>query len=219
MPRVNTVQKARKAQGRCGRCGSEIGVGDGYRWIKFRHGGRRIRCLASECRFRASDLTQSKMSEVYAAQENAEDSIGGCGSIEDLKALAEETAGAIREVSEQYQESADNIHESFSESTTADECEEKAQELESWADEIENALDEFGDEFEPTQVDDPECPECGGSMTEREGDDGVWDCDDPECGKRGITFENDRDDEGRTEDEWLDAAREALENVISECPL
>jgi len=219
MPRVNTVNKARKAQGTCGRCGAEINVGDGYRWIKFRHGGKRIRCLASECRFRASDLTQSKMSGVYSAQENAEDSIGDCESIADLKALAEETAESVREVAQEYQDSADAIHEHFDTSDTADECEEKAQELEGWADEIENALDEFGDEFEPTQVDDPECPECGGPMTEREGDDGTWDCNDAECGKRGITFENDRDDEGRTEDEYLDAAREALESVISECPV
>lgn len=224
MPRVNTVAKARKAQGTCGKCGAEIGAGDGYRWIKFRHGGRRVRCLKPECRFRNSDLTQSKMSEVYAAQESAEDSIGDCASIEDLKALAEETADEIERVAEEYQESCDNIRDQFTDSTTADECEEKADGLQDWADNLRSVLDDFSDEFEPAEPDDVSCPECGADM--RQNDRGTWDCTAPEDDDCGVTNyspkddpEADRvDDEGRTEEEWLDAARQALEDVLCDCP-
>lgn len=226
MPRVNTVAKARKAQGTCGKCGDEIGVGEGYRWIKFRHGGRHVRCMKPECRFRASDLTQSKMSAVYAAQDNAEDSIGDCGSIEDLKSLAEETADAIEGVAQEYRDSADAIHEHFEVSATADECEERADALEGWADTIRDSMDEFCDEFEPAEPDDVSCPECGADMKQNE-TRGTWDCTAPEDDDCGVTNyspkddpEADRvDDEGRTEEEYLEAAREALASAISEYPL
>jgi hypothetical protein len=222
--RVHTVKKARKAQGHCGKCGKEIGVGDGYRWIKFRRGPRRIRCLDSKCGFRSSDMTQSdKLSRVYGAQEAAEDAIGEWESDEtsDLKSALEDAASEIREVGEEYRESAENIREHFAESSTADECEEKADELEGWADTIENV--EFEDSWEPEETD-PVCPDCGGSMTEQTADDegtGIWDCDNEECDCTDHEPDEDekKDGEERTLDEWQQAMRELAEEAISECPI
>lgn len=149
MPRINRVEKARKAQGNCGKCGVEIGVGDSYLWIQFRHGGRIIRCLKHECRFRDSNLTQSKMSDAYRAQEDAEDAANKWDGekLEDLQTIAEECASEIRDVAEEYRESADNIRATFEESPIADDCEEKADGLEEWAGEIEDSLQSF-DEFD-----------------------------------------------------------------------
>jgi hypothetical protein len=193
MPRINSVKKARKAQGKCGRCGKDIAVGDGYIWIKPRYGGKRVRCSDPKCRFRSSDLTGSdKLSRVYSAQEEMEDFIadwdGDEGDVSALKDALEQAASDIREVGEEYQESADNIRDSFSESSTADECEEKAQELEGWADEIESAMDELAD-FEP---DEDETKKADGEP---------------------------RDSEGRTLHMWREAMIEAAEGPMSSCPV
>jgi len=224
MPRVNQVKRSQKDQGACGRCGKALPKGSPYVWIKFRHGGRRIRCTDSACRFRPSDLTQSKMSGVYAAQENAEDSIGDLCSVEGIKGLAEETADSIVEVAEEYQESADSIHDSFSESTTADECEEKAEGLNDWAETIRDSVSDFADEFEPTNSfnadGDRVCSECG---SEVEADATYWMCCDTiGCGAHDDIDPNEdtepRDDEERTHEEWVEAARDALNDTLGECP-
>lgn len=226
MPRVNTVKRARKAQGTCGRCGTEIKAGDAYVWIKFRHGGKRTRCADPKCRFRASDLTQSKMASVYAAQESIEDNLGDCETIEDVKNLCEEVTTTIREVGEEYQASADAITEHFEGSSTAEECETKAQELEAWADEIESAVEDFED-FEPVNGYNTEgervCPDCGSDILIDEDDDPPYFicCDVVGCGAHGevdASEDEPRDDEGRNAEEYVAAAREALESAASSCP-
>ena len=60
---------------------------------------------------------------------------------------------AIREVADEYNESADNIEQSFpSGCPKSEECRERADELSSWADEVESAdfdeLEEDGDKEE-----------------------------------------------------------------------
>ena len=144
--RINTVKKARKDQGTCSGCGKEIKRGDSYTWIKFRYGGKTKKC--GSCIFKASDMTSSdKLSRIYAAQENAVEAIEDLDvsdNIEDISSVLEELASEVREVAQEYQESADNIRESFTESSTADECEEKAQVIEDWADECEDpGFEEF----------------------------------------------------------------------------
>lgn len=191
MPRVNYVKKARKAQGTCSGCGNKIEKGDEYKWIKFRYGGKRKRC--GTCRFRPSDLTNSdKLSRVYAAQEAAEDAIADWDGQDhtDLQSALEEAASQIREVAEEYQESCDNIRDSFSESATADECEEKAQELESWADSLEDV------DFEDWEAE------------EEDEDDKKDDKDDEP-----------KDESGRTRDDWIEEQRSLASDAINECPL
>lgn len=155
MPRVTTVKKARKEQGTCGKCGIELKAGDAYRWWKFRYGGKRFRCTKPECTPRASDLTQSKMSTVYAAQETMADVLAVWDSYEldDVKGDAEMCVDEIRGVGEEYQEAADNQREHFPESETADENEERANELEQWVSDLEDAINEL-EEFDGETNDD-----------------------------------------------------------------
>lgn len=224
MPRVTVVKKAQKAQGTCGKCGKAIEAGDGYRWIKFRHGGRVVRCLDSKCSFRDSDLTQSKMSGAYSAREDAEDQVGEWdgSDLSDLTSIAEDCAQSIRDVAEEYQSSADSIRDTFSESATADECEEKANGLEEWADEIESAAQDV-EEFEPEEQE-PECPNCGSTMIKNQA--GAWDCNDDNgsgCAHKDFEPEETPEDEqvdsdGQTRSEWAENARSAVLDALGNCP-
>ena len=110
---------------RCGKCGTTIEPGDPYKWteIKMQYGGRRlVRC--STCpTWRPSELSTSKMAGIYAAQE------------------------AVREVAEEYRESAQAIEDGFGHPTyQSDELNERADELDGWADDVEGV--DF-DEWDP----------------------------------------------------------------------
>lgn len=144
MPRVHFVAKARKEN-------SAAKVGEPYYWWKFRYGGRRV----SKTRPRASQLTQSKMSGVYAAQEMVEDIAMPSASDFETKAdLAEalsnvasvwdEAIQMVRDAAEEYRDSATNMEEYFPNgSSKIDELNEKADQLESDADEAEALKDEI----------------------------------------------------------------------------
>jgi hypothetical protein len=147
MPRLNTVKKAAKDQGNCGGCGKPIKKGMPYKWIKCFRGPKQIKC--ESCKFRPSEFTTSKMGAIYDAQEDTHNAISEWDgqNLGDLTSHLECLAETVREVSQEYQDSADNIREHFQESETADELEEKAQNLEGWADDIENvSLEEFDEE-------------------------------------------------------------------------
>jgi len=78
MARVKVVKKARKDQGKCGRCGEEIKAGMPYRHWSFRYGGTRKRCMKAECFPKMSDLTNNeKLATFYAAVESLESARGG----------------------------------------------------------------------------------------------------------------------------------------------
>jgi hypothetical protein len=144
MARVHHVKKAQKDQGKC-RCGHEIKKGEPYKWTQLYRSPKMKLC--DSCSFKSSDLTGSeKQGRVLDALDAINDALGDWDgkkgdSFEDMKSEVEAMAEEIREVSGEYQESADAIHDSFSESETADQCEEWAQERESLADEIQQALD------------------------------------------------------------------------------
>lgn len=141
--RTHGVKKAQKDQGACLKCHKPIKAGDAYSWLKGRHGPRKVVCAT--CHFSDSDRTGSdKLARVYDARDAAQEAVAKWAvedDVEDLKSTLTECAEALREVAREYQESADNIHQNFSESSTADDCEEKATEIESWADEVADAVD------------------------------------------------------------------------------
>lgn len=134
--RVKHVKKARKAQGNCTRCRAPIEVGSAYRWIKRRGGPRINRCMEAACAFTNSDLTSGKVSDAWSAIETAQAEIAEADSEQECMDALASCAESLREVAEEYAESASNIREHFSESATADECEEKAEELESFASDL-----------------------------------------------------------------------------------
>jgi predicted RNA-binding Zn-ribbon protein involved in translation (DUF1610 family) len=202
--RVNTVKKARKDQGTCPSCGKAIKAGDAYKWAKGRYTAKKIRC--ESCAFRQSDLTSSdKLSQVYAAQEGAEDAMAEwAGEEGEAQAIMENLAEAVREVANEYQESADNIHEHFSESEKADECEERSQELEQWADECEQVGEEA--EFDADDIDFDE------------DDVDVEDCEnDDERKERIEKAREEKVEEARTE--WKDNLESAMSDAIGSCPV
>lgn len=146
MPRVYEKTKIRLgADRKCGRCGKEIKPGDRYLQWSFRYGGTHYRCL--EHRPRPSELTQSKMGTVYAAQESLQDQLPGAESLEDIADLMGNLAEEVREVAEEYRDAAEAMGEA------GYEHEERADELEYWADEIEGW---DSGEFEDPDDDDPD---------------------------------------------------------------
>jgi hypothetical protein len=222
--RINTVEHAQKKGLSCGKCGDKIlhsrdekqtvtdkrtgkskkkivrVLGDGYRWIKFNRGPKLIRCMKPACAFRSSDMTKGKMSGVYAAQETAQDAIAEWdGDVEDLKQILTDAAEAIREVAQEYSDSADNMEQVFTGgSPTIDECREKQESLESWADELE-AID-FEEWDGPDEGDEPE--EKDESEDEKKSED-----DEP------------KNSQGQTRDEWREDQRSTAEEAIGNCPV
>lgn len=139
MPRVTMVNKARKAQGTCGKCGAKIKKGDSYRWWRFRYGGRRVRCAKSECRPKPSDLTQSAFyGTLYDIQDSLEDAVTNRDA-DGLRSAADE----LRNLGEECSSNRDNMPEGLQDSETGELLQTRAEECESRADELESAADEI----------------------------------------------------------------------------
>lgn len=148
MPRVNVVKVARKDQGKCGRCGDGLPKGSPYRYWEFRYGGKRIRCMKPTCNPRPSETTANdKLAELYSIQENLEDlasSLNDETIADDVKSDLESARDRAQEVYDMYQESIDNMEQTFTGgSPVIDEMEEKRDEVESWVSELENAIDQI----------------------------------------------------------------------------
>lgn len=134
MPRVHHVKKARQDN-------PAVKKGESYYWWKFRYAGKRY----SATRPRPSQLTQSdKLSRYYEAQETIED-LDAQGDIQAITEILDFAANEVRQIGEEYQESADNIREYFEGSETADECEEKAYQCETTADSIDEVISSLED--------------------------------------------------------------------------
>ena len=146
MARV-TTQVARKEY-KCGKCGETIHKGEKYKKAKLRYSPTMFRCMKFECRFRQSDLKSSdKLSRAYAVVEMFEDSAFDdekpIESLQDLSSLLDDACSQIQEISDEYNESADNIEEHFSETDQSSECREKAENLDSWRDDLETHQSEI----------------------------------------------------------------------------
>jgi hypothetical protein len=129
MPRVHELKAAKDYP--------EHGIKKGdtyYKWA-FRYGGEH----KSKTRPRPSQLTQSKMSAAYAAQEAMEDAIGEAACPQDIVDALSECAGSVREVADEYRSSLDDMGEALASGPTGQEMEEKADALEAYADELESA--------------------------------------------------------------------------------
>jgi len=135
---------------RCEACGDPINIGDSYKWVAPRahraaqghKRNRHVNCPA----WKASELTSSQhLATIYAAQESAEEALASVtiGSVEDapdvleqLREIAGDFADQVREASESYNESAQNIEDGFGHPTyQSEELQEKGESVEQWADE------------------------------------------------------------------------------------
>lgn len=159
MPRVITKTKNRAGRERqCGRCGRKIEPGDKYYTWSFRYGGTAYRCI--EHRPRQSELTQSKMSTVYAAIEGATDDLPNADDPEAVAQLVQDVAEAVREVADEYEEAAEPFGGAGENAERADELHGWADELECWepatyGDDADSALDEARTDAEAVLA---ECP-------------------------------------------------------------
>lgn len=156
--------------------GHPIAKGERYQWVKPRSAWRRmVRCMAHP--FRPSEVTTSKMSGVYAAQESAQDELnaltGQPGDVGDLQSILESAADSIEEVAEEYREAkeASPTGYVFGEDLEerADEITAAADELRSWSpdedepdyDQCENVAHEAaGDEPEYLERGSDDCESC-----------------------------------------------------------
>ena len=162
MPRVNRVSKARKAQGSCS-CGSTIGVGDSYKWIKFRYGGRRVKC--SKCEFKRSELTRSAyLSQGYDLEDRFASiavSFERCGDgsldFSDMQSDMGDVASEFGALGEEQEESRDAMPESLQCGDVGTMLEERSSACLSLQEEIESAagsLDEIEESLSDEEIED-----------------------------------------------------------------
>jgi hypothetical protein len=152
--KIQTVQRSRKEYV-CEKCRDVLPVGSQYRHytVGFRSKYKHVRCMKDTCFPRSSELESSRLSDVYAAQENAEDQLNALAlssTPDDISAILEELASAIREVAEEYEAAAENEYGVVFNQDSAD----RAEILQSAADEIEN--------YDP-ESDFEECEDCEGT--------------------------------------------------------
>ncbi len=160
MPRVNHVKKARKDNPVAKR-------GESYYWWKFRHGGKHFSLTYPK----SSQLTQSPyLAVIYDSQdqwseltepsslsatEMERSEIVSClGGVADSM---ESIAGNLRELVDQYEESASNMEEYFSGAERVDQLRECGTECDATCDEIDTIVDEFrstADEIETLEMPD-----------------------------------------------------------------
>lgn len=134
MPRVFSKTKStRGKQYTCVKCAKPIVAGERYHEWSFRFGGDRRQHAA--CGYpKQSQLTQSKMSSVYAAIESAEESINSATTVEDVKSALDTCAEEVRQVADEYREAAEAMGAAGEGSIS----EERADALNDFADELEN---------------------------------------------------------------------------------
>ena len=163
MARVTYVKSAKgRKDGRarkCSNCGTEIKPGDAYKWFANRIGRYSQRKdFCADCRIRPSMQTTSPhLQTIYSGQEAAEDTLAAGGNDLSLTDIADAVRGyaeALREASESYGESADNMEDGFGHETQqSEEIREKASECESVADTVEGTADDI------EGMDDPDAEE------------------------------------------------------------
>lgn len=138
----------------CGKCNKEIKPGDRYYTWSFRYGGTYLRHVS--CGHpRQSELTQSKLSGVYAAQEDGQAAIDEWDGEEasDIAQALNDAAEAAREVATEYEDGIQNMPDSLQQGSVAEEMQEKADAINAWADELESAASDVEGEDKPEEPD------------------------------------------------------------------
>jgi hypothetical protein len=176
--RVTYVKSAKgRKDGRnriCAKCSTEIKPGDSYKWFANRIGTYSQRKnFCANCQVRPSDQTTSPhLQTIYLAQEAAEDALAkgdGLGLI-DLAEIVRGFAEGVREASESYNESAENIEQGFGHETTqSEEIRDKASECESAADTLDSAADDIESLDDPDAEEDEFLSEYEGSVYDETG--------------------------------------------------
>jgi hypothetical protein len=134
MPKVHTVRKNRSGKEiKCGRCGAPIEPGQKYHYWEPRYGPKQVRCQLHYPK--RSETTTSKMSEVYAAIEMAEEEMTAYDGRE--SDYYEEVVQAVEEmanqVADEYRDAAEHFGGTGENAERADELEDFSSNLTSFS--------------------------------------------------------------------------------------
>jgi hypothetical protein len=208
----------------------EILPGQAYMWIKPKsgpYGGRLMARHAEHPSWNVWDYSSSLSARVAQIEHNAD--LTGVESLEDAQSVAQEAAEEIRALAEEKRESASNIEEGFGHATyQSEELESQADELDSWADEVEATDFPDPEDSEYLNEDEVECDECQGTGTVENPDpETLAESEDPdfeyedevECETCGGTGQVENEDPETDWDAWREAAEEALQETLGNCPV
>lgn len=153
MARFTKHKKSSRGEAfRCCRCVEPISVGQEYYTWAFAFGATYYQ-HATHGIPKPSQLTQSKLSGVYAAIEAAEEDLSSAVSVEDLQIALASCKDAIEEVRDEYQEGLDNMPDGLRDAAT--ETQEKIDALDDFA----SSLESCADNLEEFDEDEPEIDE------------------------------------------------------------
>jgi hypothetical protein len=144
MPRVNRVEKARKSPGTCGRCNNVIPVGEPYKWIKFRYGGKKLRC--KDCDFKGSDLTQSAFIGQTCDLNDRISELSNLESPDEIRDEIESIAQEFNDLADECEANRENMPEQLQDSETGSMLEERASTCREIADNLEGVDCDFNEE-------------------------------------------------------------------------
>lgn len=133
----------------CSTCGKPVLPGQRYyTWARrFGRSGMRYFQHQDPCGYpRPTQLSSAKTAVIEEAQAEAHKEIDAWApefatsgvDAGDLTAILETLAGTVREIGEEYGESADNIEQNFDSSPTAEACRATQEECDGYADELES---------------------------------------------------------------------------------
>lgn len=152
MCKLHTVKSARKAQGKCRTCGTELGIGTGYRWWQGRYTAKHVVCLKASCTPAAYERETNPLRAEHMQAEEAADLAMSAGSAADAILHLEEAQAGAENLTEQLQERLDGWSGTGLENgPQAEACENSRYELELWATEAENILQELRELDEPDE--------------------------------------------------------------------
>lgn len=157
MPRVYTQKKSRRGKDvKCGRCGRVVMPGEDYFTWKFRYGGQHYRC--DQHRPKMSELTQSKIGEIYSALETAQDDLGTIDrtdvsqDLSDIQSqvvqILQNVQDEVERVKSEYEEAAESFGQSGPNQEKAEELDMPYDELDSGIQEVEGISTEPDEELD-----------------------------------------------------------------------
>lgn len=202
MPRVNVQTKSDRGADRfCETCGRKIQAGEKYHRWDFRYGGAHFSCKDHPPK--PSQLTQSRMSEVYHEQEMMD--LSAAASADDLKDMVHQLAEVVETVAGEYRDAA----EAFG---GAGENAERADELDNWVSDLQN--------FEPEE---PEPEVDVDAIKEKMREDGFTEEDEAEWTSvlevRVAEAEEAAGQDPNNDDDPLADLRSEAQELIDGCPL
>jgi hypothetical protein len=142
MPRVYTKTKSTRGKTySCAKCPEPIKAGQEYHEWKFRYAGTR-RQHASHGRPSRGQLTQSKLGQLYDAQDDAETAIHDAGSAEDIAEAVRGVGETAKEVADEYREAV----QAMNMEGAGTENEERADTLDEYSEKLEGEADDISSE-------------------------------------------------------------------------